>query len=73
MSLALIKSMEDRAETVRLKRNIKLSNSDWTHSVTDRIIPNKEAWATYRQALRNLPTHPNFPRLAPDDWPTPPE
>jgi hypothetical protein len=73
MSQEIFEHMESRAESVRLKRNIMLSNSDWTHSVTDRPIPNKEAWANYRQELRDLPLHPNFPRLAPEDWPTPPE
>lgn len=73
MSLDMEHLLKDRAEAVRTKRNIKLSSSDWTHSITDWTIPNKEAWATYRQALRDLPLHPNFPRLAPEDWPTPPE
>ena len=27
---------------------------------------------TYRQALRDLPTHDNWPNLGDDDWPTKP-
>lgn len=27
-------------------------------------------WAKYRQALRDLPTLPNWPYLTPEDWPT---
>ena len=29
-------------------------------------------WAVYRQALRDLPTLPNWPYLNDDDWPKPP-
>ncbi len=29
--------------------------------------------AQYRQALRDLPKHPNWPNLQPEDWPKPPE
>lgn len=30
-------------------------------------------WAQYRQQLRDLPNHPDFPYLKAEDWPTPPE
>ena len=30
------------------------------------------AWVTYRTALRNLPSHSNWPHLADSDWPTEP-
>ena len=29
-------------------------------------------WQTYRQQLRDLPTHSNWPYLEPEDWPTKP-
>jgi hypothetical protein len=40
-------------EMVRIWRDRKLAQSDWTMH-TD-APTNKEAWATYRQALRDLP------------------
>ena len=40
-------------ERFRLWRNAELASSDWTQ-VTDSIA-DKTAWATYRQALRDLP------------------
>lgn len=30
-------------------------------------------WSTYRQALRDLPSHDDFPFLTESDWPTSPE
>ena len=30
-------------------------------------------WSTYRQALRDLPSHGDFPFIVDSDWPTPPE
>jgi hypothetical protein len=32
----------------------------------------KAEWATFRQALRDLSTHSNWPDLQEDDWPTEP-
>ena len=40
-------------ERFRLWRNAELASCDWTQ-VTDSIA-DKAAWATYRQALRDLP------------------
>jgi hypothetical protein len=40
-------------DEVRANRNERLSASDWTQ-VADAPV-NQEAWATYRQALRDLP------------------
>jgi hypothetical protein len=44
---------EQKWEQLRLWRNAKLVASDWTQ-VADAPV-NKSAWATYRQALRDLP------------------
>jgi hypothetical protein len=52
----------------RHKRDNLLSNSDHTQ-VGD--YPKKDAWTTYRQKLRDLPTHPNWPDLKLTDWPEP--
>lgn len=51
---------EIRAERQRNKRNRLLVESDWTQ-VGDDPTGNKEAWATYRQALRDLPADPAWP------------
>jgi len=48
-----------KAAEVRAERNAKLSATDWTQ-VAD-TTADKTAWATYRQALRNVPTQSGFP------------
>jgi hypothetical protein len=40
-------------EQIRLWRNAELARTDWTQ-ISDSTA-NKAAWATYRQALRDLP------------------
>jgi len=53
-------SANDRkAAEVRAKRNTKLSETDWTQ-ITD-ATTDKQAWATYRQALRDVTTQSGFP------------
>ena len=44
---------EHKWEQIKLWRNAELIRTDWTQ-LTDAPV-NKEAWATYRQALRDLP------------------
>jgi hypothetical protein len=44
---------EQKWEQIKLWRNSKLAQSDWTQ-VADSPA-DKAAWATYRQALRDLP------------------
>jgi hypothetical protein len=44
---------EQKWEQIKLWRNAKLAASDWTMH-TD-APTDKAAWATYRQALRDLP------------------
>ena len=59
----------DEAENrARLQRDQLLADSDWTQ-LPDVPLATKEAWATYRQALRDLPEHPNWPDLNEADWP----
>ena len=57
----------------RNARNQLLADSDWTQfndsPLTDEA---KTSWATYRTALRDLPTHENWPSLEDADWPTKP-
>ena len=59
------------AKEIRASRDSKLTESDWTQ-VADAPV-DQAAWATYRQALRDIPTHANFPNLTETDWPTKPE
>ena len=47
------------ASNARQLRNSLLSASDWTQ-VADAPV-NQAAWATYRQALRDVPDQENFP------------
>lgn len=68
----LIDQLPDR---MREKRDSLLLDSDWTHTSdhTPDLTPEKKAeWATYRQALRDLPTHEEWPEIT-EHWPTPPE
>lgn len=51
----------------REKRGFLLSQSDWTQ-VADAPV-DKQAWATYRQALRDLPQQEGWPFV---QFPTPP-
>ena len=62
-----------KASSVRDKRNDLLEKSDWI------IIKSAETgialateWATYRQALRDITAHANFPNLEDADWPVAP-
>ena len=57
----------ERAIANREYRNQLLTASDWTQ-LPDAPV-NQEAWAVYRQALRDLTDHVNFPNLDADDWP----
>ena len=58
------------AESNRTKRDGLLADTDWTQ-VADAPV-DATAWATYRQALRNLPSHTNWPNLNDGDWPVKP-
>ena len=48
-----------KAAVIRNQRNTKLSESDWTQ-VADAPV-DKTAWATYRQALRDVTAQSGFP------------
>lgn len=53
----------------RLRRNDLLQQSDWTQ-LPDVPLETKEAWATYRQALRDITAQSGYPFTI--VWPTPP-
>lgn len=50
----------EQAKSVRGQRNAKLAECDWTQ-LDDSPGGQKLAWATYRQALRDLPSQTGFP------------
>ena len=58
------------AASNRSTRDGLLSDTDWTQ-VADAPV-DATAWATYRQALRDITTHANWPHLSELDWPTKP-
>lgn len=61
---------EARSETVRQERDYLLAKSDWTQG---KDIPDSvsQAWAVYRQALRDVPQQGAFPWNV--QWPVRPE
>lgn len=63
-------SDEDVAGINRDIRDRKLVECDWTQ-LPD-ATADKAAWAAYRQALRDLPSHQNWPNLTDQDWPVRP-
>lgn len=59
----------EQAKSVRQSRGEKLKDSDWTQ-VADAPV-DQAAWATYRQALRDVTSQEGFPWTI--TWPTQPE
>lgn len=61
---------QSKTADVRDRRNALLTSTDWTQ-VTDVPQAIKDKYATYRQALRDVPQQEGFP----DNivWPTQPE
>ena len=54
----------------RSDREHRLLETDWW-AVSDRTMTQAEI--DYRQALRDITTHSNWPNLNPEDWPVKPE
>jgi len=59
---------DEQAKAVRADRDKRLAETDWTQ-VADAPV-DQEAWATYRQALRDVPEQNGFPWDV--SWPTKP-
>jgi len=57
------------AETNRATRDAKLAETDF-YALTDVTLTAE--MTTYRQALRDITTHANWPNLNDDDWPAKP-
>lgn len=61
------------AASVRDQRGKLLAETDWVvvfHTEKGTNIPLE--WEVYRQALRDITAHDNFPHLTEDDWPVKP-
>ena len=58
-----------KATEVRKQRDGLLADTDWM-ALSD--VTMSADMTTYRQALRDLPDHTDFPYLAEDDWPVKP-
>ena len=58
-----------QSNRVRTNRTLRLQATDWTQ-LADAPV-DKEAWATYRQALRDVPEQNGFPWNV--QWPDQPE
>lgn len=57
----------------RAKRDRILGRSDWTQVPDSPLSEEKKTeFQAYRQALRDLPTHANWPNLNDEDWPVMP-
>jgi len=53
------------------RRNEALAETDWTQTNDSPLSEsNQLKYRTYRQALRDLTTHENWPELQEEDWPT---
>lgn len=63
---------ENAKISIRGSRDLLLSRCDWTH-VTDCSLSNekKTEWATYRQALRDVPAQEGYPWNI--NWPVSPK
>jgi len=57
------------AEQNRTTRDSKLAETDF-YALSD--VTMSAEMTTYRQALRDLPSHSNWPNLNEEDWPTKP-
>ena len=68
---AAYKAMKDaeQANSVRADRNKRLAECDWTQLADS--TADKAVWATYRQALRDVPAQSGFPWNV--TWPVQPE
>ena len=60
---------EEKDDDNRIQRNRLLAETDW---MGNSDVTMSDEMRTYRQALRDLPTHSNWPSLEDSDWPTKP-
>lgn len=63
------RKVAEAEKAVRTKRDGLLAETDWM-ALTD--VTMSAEMTTYRQALRDITAHANFPNLADTDWPVKP-
>lgn len=65
--------LQNRVKSTRRIRNRLLSLCDWT-LLSDNGLSDAEKglWRVYRQSLRDITTHENWPDLELEEWPTDP-
>ena len=67
----LSQSAERKSVELRLRRDSLLAQTDWTQANDSPLSDADQIkYRTYRQALRDLTTHANWPELQEEDWPT---
>lgn len=66
--LTIQQASQQQADDVRQDRNALLAASDWAMAAD--ATTDKAAWATYRQALRDVPQQAGFPSSV--VWPVKP-
>ena len=59
----------EKLQQLRDLRNAKLQETDWR---ANSDLTMSDEWKTYRQSLRDISTHSNWPFLEDSDWPTKP-
>ena len=64
-----LRTLNQKWNIVRQKRDKLLGFSDWTQ-LSDVSLANKQAWTTYRQALRDITLQLDPLNII---WPTPPQ
>lgn len=64
----LAEYVAQQASEVRASRNARLAECDWTQLADSPV--DKEVWATYRQALRDITSQEGFPLNI--EWPVKP-
>jgi hypothetical protein len=58
---------------MRARRDRRIASSDWTQLGDAPLTDAQKAdYVTYRQELRDIPTHANWPNLVDEDWPADP-
>lgn len=66
-------SLKSAEREARILRNKRLSRTDWTQMPDAPFSEEQKAeWRLYRQALRDLTSHKNWPNLQDVDWPVKP-
>lgn len=59
MALIKVLSTQSTEEKIRQERDAKLIESDWTQVLDSPV--DQEAWASYRQLLRDIPQQDGWP------------